>query len=192
MYLTNRYVAALARLALAGVLFAVASMAWAGSVDESRAKLRTQSQDVLTRLYAASPGAKDAVAHAAGYATFSNFGLKLGVTGTGHGKGLAVAADGKETFMRFMEVQAGLGVGVKKYDLIFVFDNAQALSDFINKGWQYGGQATAALKHGDKGDAYDGALSVSPGVWLYQLTSSGLAAELTFKSSKYYPDKNLN
>jgi hypothetical protein len=43
-----------------------------------------------------------------------------------------------------------------------------------------------------EGKAYSGAVSVSPGVWLYQLTSGGLAAEITVKGSKYYKDKSLN
>ena len=181
------------RLALAALLLAFVGQATAGDVQAERTKLREQSTQVLARLYQASPSARKAVEGAAGYATFSNFGLKIGVAGTGKGQGLAVyKREHKETFMRFVEVQAGLGVGVKKYDLVFVFDTEQAAKDFVNKGWQYGGQATAALKSGEKGKAYEGAISISPGIWLYQLTGTGLAAELTFKSSKYYPDKELN
>ena len=41
-------------------------------------------------------------------------------------------------------------------------------------------------------EAYAGAMSVSPGVWLYQLTDDGLAAELTAKGTKYYKDAELN
>jgi hypothetical protein len=33
---------------------------------------------------------------------------------------------------------------------------------------------------------------VSPGVKVYQLTSSGLAAELTIKGTKYFKDPKLN
>jgi hypothetical protein len=33
---------------------------------------------------------------------------------------------------------------------------------------------------------------VAPGVWLYQLTASGLALELTAKGTKYYKDNELN
>lgn len=36
------------------------------------------------------------------------------------------------------------------------------------------------------------AMSVSPGVWLYQLTETGLALELTAKGTKYYKDDDLN
>jgi hypothetical protein len=39
---------------------------------------------------------------------------------------------------------------------------------------------------------YTGAMSVSPGVWVYQLTDDGVAAELTAKGTKYYKDTELN
>ena len=35
-------------------------------------------------------------------------------------------------------------------------------------------------------------MAVSPGVWVYQLTDDGLAAELTAKGTKYYKDGDLN
>ncbi len=44
----------------------------------------------------------------------------------------------------------------------------------------------------DKGAAVAGAISVSPGVWLYQMTKDGLALELTVKGTKYYKDDDLN
>ena len=47
-------------------------------------------------------------------------------------------------------------------------------------------------KAGDKGAAYQGAVAVAPGVWLYQLTGNGLALELTAKGTKYYKDGDLN
>jgi hypothetical protein len=37
-----------------------------------------------------------------------------------------------------------------------------------------------------------GAVSVSDGVWMYQLTDKGLAAEITAKSTKYFKDDDLN
>jgi hypothetical protein len=37
-----------------------------------------------------------------------------------------------------------------------------------------------------------GAVSVMPGVWLYQMTDDGLALELTAKGTKYYRDDALN
>ncbi|WP_319550001.1 hypothetical protein [Desulfogranum marinum] len=39
---------------------------------------------------------------------------------------------------------------------------------------------------------FAGAMSIKPGVWLYQLTDDGLALELTAKGTKYYKDNTLN
>ncbi len=53
------------------------------------------------------------------------------------------------------------------HQLVWVFETEKALNDFVNSGWEFGGQATAAAKAGDKGTAYQGAVAVGPGVWLY-------------------------
>jgi len=37
-----------------------------------------------------------------------------------------------------------------------------------------------------------GAMSVSPGVWMYQITDDGLALELTAKGTKYMRNDDLN
>lgn len=118
---------------------------------------------------------------------FSNFGMKILLAGGGSGKGIAVDNKSKQgTFMKMIEVQAGFGMGIKKFRLIFVFDNKSDLDRFINSGWELGGQASG------EGAALAGAMSVSPGVWLYQLTDDGPALELTAKGTKYYKDANLN
>lgn len=165
----------------------------AATPDQQRAKIRQQSADVLARLYEAKPAARAGVEAQYGYATFRNLGIKIGVAGGGNGRGLAVLNSPRtETFMRFLEIEAGIGAGIKKYDLVFVFATREAFEDFITRGWETSGQTTLALRHQDEGKSFEGAVAVSPGVWLYQLTSSGLAAELTLKGSKYYPDKKLN
>ena len=177
------------------LVLALAAPALACAADKAKeqAEARKAGQDALAALYNAQPSARKAVESAAGYAAFSNFGMKILVAGGGSGKGIAVNNKTKAvTYMKMAEVQAGLGFGVKKFQLVFVFDNEKALNDFINSGWEFGGQATAAVKAADKGTAYQGAISVSPGVWLYQLSGDSLALELTAKGTKYYKDKDLN
>ena len=177
---------------LAVLLLGISTLALASDADD-RAKVRKQSQEVLTRLYAAQPAAKSAIARSKGYATFSKWGLTLGAVGGGIGKGLAVQQPtGDETFMRYVEGSAGLGFGIKKYDLVFVFDTDKAYSDFVNKGWQASTNATFAAKDGKKGSAYSGAATISKGVWVYLLTEKGLAAEVGLKGTKYYKDPSLN
>jgi lipid-binding SYLF domain-containing protein len=165
-----------------------------GSREEEQAEIRERANKVLGNLYQVQPNAKAAVQKSAGYAAFSNFGMKILVAGGGSGKGLAVNNKTKrEVFMKMAEIQAGLGFGVKKFQLVWVFETEAAFNQFVNSGWEFGGQATAAAKAGDKkGAAFQGALAVAPGVWVYQLTDKGLALELTVKGTKYYKDKDLN
>jgi lipid-binding SYLF domain-containing protein len=185
----RKYVAVFAVITLA----LAAVPAWSASKADRQKDVQKMSRETLTRLYKAQPSAKKAVEGAAGYAVFSNFGMKIFVAGGGSGSGMAVDNKTKKTtYMKMVEVQAGLGMGVKKFRVVFVFETHKALSDFVNSGWEFGGQTTAAAKAGDQGLALTGAVSVAPGVWMYQLTDTGLAAEITGKGTKYYKDSDLN
>ena len=198
--MTKRATVSLLILALA---LLVSPPVWAGQSKEDadkqakankeRQEIRKGAQDILARLYKAQPSAKAALGKAAGYAVFSNFGMKILVAGSGTGKGLAVDnKTKKETFMKMVELQAGLGFGVKTFSLVWVFETPETLATFVNSGWELGGQTSVAAKAGEKGAALQGAMPVSPGVWLYQLTETGLALELTAKGTKYYKDDDLN
>ena len=119
----------------------------------------------------AVPGTRVAIERAAGYGVFSTFGLKIFFAGGTTGKGVAVNhATHRHTFMKMLQVQAGFGIGVKKDRLIFIFETQKALRDFVTQGWELGGQASAAAMVADQGGMFAGAVSVSPGVYLYQLT----------------------
>jgi len=160
---------------------------------EKQAAIRKEAQATLTKLYAAKPGARSAIQKAAGYAAFDNFGMNLLLLSTARGKGVAVANQGKkETFMKMMSVGAGLGLGVKDFRAVFVFETPEGLNSFINSGWDADAHADATAKAGQKGGSFDGAISVSPGVWVYQLTENGLALQATLQGTKYYKDDDLN
>ena len=162
-------------------------------IEQQQVDISKMADETLARLYKTQPSAEKAIKKAAGYAVFSNFGMKILFAGGGSGKGVAVNNKTKSsTFMKMIEVQAGLGMGIKKFRLIWVFENQRDLDMFINSGWEFGGQATAAVKASGEGAALAGAMSIKPGVWLYQLTDDGLALELTAKGTKYYKDDNLN
>ena len=164
------------------------------SVQEQRDDIRATARDTLDRLYRTQPSARQAIARAAGYGVFTNFGMKILFAGGGTGKGLVVNNRTKqETFMKMVEVQAGLGLGVDKYRLIWVFERAADLDQFVNSGWELGAQATVTAQAAGKGDqVFAGAMSVTPGVWLYQLSDEGLALDLTAKGTKYFRDDELN
>ena len=182
------------KLALVIAFLLVASgIALAATKEQERAEVRKAAREALAAVYKLQPSARKAVESAAGYASFSNFGMKILFAGSGKGEGIAVNNKTKTTtYMKMLELQAGLGFGVKKFQIVWVFETEKALNDFVNSGWEFGGQATAAAKAGDKGTAYQGAVAVAPGVWIYQVTEAGLAIELTAKGTKYYKDSDLN
>ena len=163
------------------------------SPAQQRAEILKQNDQIMARLYRLEPHAKELVGKSVGYATFSNFGMKIFIAGGSSGSGVVMRkTNQKPVFMKMVEVQAGLGVGIKSFSVIFVFETEKALNSFINSGWEFGGQATAAAKYENNGGAYEGAANVSEGVWMYQLTDNGLAAEITAKGTKYYQDSDLN
>ena len=181
-----------------GLLFVIGmmlamSVAGAESVGEKRQSVRKMANDTLERLYTVHPSARGAVENAVGYAVFSSYDVKIFLFGGGRGRGLAVYnSSGEETFMKMGQVGVGLGLGVKNYSVIFVFETDKAFQKFIHQGWEFGGQATAAATDGVNGGALQGAVSIWPGAWMYQLTDKGLALEITGKGTRYYKDSELN
>jgi lipid-binding SYLF domain-containing protein len=182
------------RLLIALVLMITSAFTVAAkSKEEKQAEARKKADQTLQRLYKAKPSARAAIKTAAGYAVFNSGGAKILIAGAGRGSGIAVdKATQKVTYMKMREIQAGLGMGVKKFSTIFVFETKDGLQRFIHSGWEFGGQTTAAAKTGDGGGSFQGAASVSPGVWMYQLTDKGIALELTGKGTKYFKDDDLN
>jgi lipid-binding SYLF domain-containing protein len=162
-------------------------------IIQGRQQVREMSRDALATLYELSPGARRAVESAAGYATFSTFGIKLFFAGGTTGKGMVVnKRTSRQTFMKMVQVQGGLGFGVNKNRLIFVFTTERALQNFIDQGWEFGAQVNLSAMAGGQGGMFSGAAAVSPGVYLYQLTQTGLSATLTVGGTKFFKDGDLN
>jgi lipid-binding SYLF domain-containing protein len=76
--------------------------------------------------------------------------------------------------------------------IFFLFETQKALRDFINQGWEFGGQASAAALVAAQGGMFAGAVSISPDVYLYQLTETGLSASITVGGTKFIKDDDLN
>jgi lipid-binding SYLF domain-containing protein len=163
------------------------------SPDQKREKIRKMSAETLADLYKLQPDSKAAVQKSAGYAVFDNMGTNLLLLSTARGQGVAVNSKTRqETFMKMISAGGGLGIGVKDYRVIFVFETGQALTKFMDSGWAGEAQADAAAKAGTSGGAYSGATMVAPGVWVYQITKNGLALQLTLQGTKYSKNDDLN
>jgi lipid-binding SYLF domain-containing protein len=163
--------------------------------DEKRAVVRKQRDEILAKLYEAHPDTKEKIQKAAGYGTFDNKNINLFLLSTGHGYGMVVDKDGKETFMAMGSLGGGVGLGAKDLRVVFIFKDADVMKKFIESGWQFGGEADATAKAGKKGGAAAKEAAVDTGAnvfEVYQMTEKGVALQATVAGTRYWKDTDLN
>ena len=169
------------------------SISHAASAEEKRDSIRKMRNETLQKLYTFRPSAQTALQDAYGYAVFNNSDFHLGLLGGGGGKGLAVInSTGGEIFMKTLEGSVGIGFGIKQYMMVFVFETEKAFADFTDQGWEWGGQATAAITDSVSGGSLQGAISIAPDTWVYQMTNKGLEASVTLRGIRFYRNSALN
>jgi lipid-binding SYLF domain-containing protein len=161
--------------------------------QEQRSYAHNMKEETLAKLYAQKPETKEMIKSAAGYGVFSNIGTYVFFLAGGSGYGLVVDnATGHKTYMKMRSVGLGLGMGVKDFRAIFIFKNEDVLNKFVEKGWEFGGQADAAAKSGEKGGAASGEAYIDTDIIIYELTEAGVALQATVAGTKFWKDKDLN
>jgi len=185
---------AMKRLVLAIALICVIPLsAQAASRNEQRAGIQKMQSDVLGKLYRTEPGTEKEIASAVGYAVFSSADVAALFISGSYGHGLAHDnRTGNETYMQMASAGVGLGIGIKDFRAVFIFTDANAFKDFVDTGLDLSGHADVAAKQGAKGKAVSGAADILPGVKVYQLTDTGLLAQVMLKGTKYWKDSDLN
>ncbi|WP_039957441.1 YSC84-related protein [Selenomonas infelix] len=175
------------------LLLAFSVTAFAKSANQQRTEIQELHTQALTNLYELSPDARDVINNAYGYATLSATGSQLGLLGGAHGRGLAVNnRTGEQLYMKMEAYQVGIGLGVKEYDLIFVFGTKHAWDSFISGKFKVGGAAEVSATDGYSGGAIEGADIVAKDTWVYQITTKGLAVGAMLKGLSIYPNRKLN
>ncbi|MSQ55181.1 MAG: hypothetical protein EXR31_07420 [Betaproteobacteria bacterium] len=186
----NKTLIAIAAFWLLGSL---APSSWAATPAEERAEIIKMRAETLARLYKVHPAAKANLQKGYGYAVFSNVGINLIFISAAAGSGIAHNnRTGRDVYMKMVSGGIGLGLGVKDFRGVFVFRTQDAFDGFVDSGWEAGAHADAVAKTSTKGGAAEGAITVAPGMELYQLTEAGLALEATIQGTKYYKDDELN
>lgn len=170
-----------------------ATTVFAKSADEQRTEINALHDRTLKNLYEKFPHANRVIDNCYAYATLSNTGIKIGIFGDAHGRGIAINNDtGERVYLKMAEQSAGIGLGVKEYDLIFVISSREAWDDFLAGKIRFSAEADAAANDGVTGASMEGATYVAPGVWVYQTTTKGVALEATIKGMKIWRDKKLS
>lgn len=149
---------------------------------KKRAKIDARSAEILDQVLSESARAKELFDKAMGYAVFDNTKAALGVSGGG-GSGVAVEkASGARTYMKMGTAGVGLGIGVKTYQVIMLFENEKVFRNFVERGWQADTQAGAAA--GTKGAAVEA--TFHDGMAVFVRTKKGLMASADVSGTKYW------
>ena len=163
------------------------------TVVEKRQVVMDMEKETLERLYKESPRTEEKIEKAAGYGTFSNANVNLIIASVGSGYGSVVDnATGERTYMKMALGGVGLGLGVKDYRVVMIFNEKTALDKFVESGWDVGAHADAAAKAGETGGEVSGEGDIRSGVEVYSMTESGLALQATIAGTKYWKDDKLN
>lgn len=182
-----------AALSVLALLTAYATTAFGETPAGKRAEIRKARTQTLQDLYKTHPPARAHIQKAVGYGVFSNVGVNLILLSAAAGGGVVHDnKSGKDVYMKMISGGVGFGLGVKDFRGVFVFTSSKALSTFLNSGWEASAQADAAAVASGKGGSLAGAITVAPGMELYQLTKNGLALQATIQGTKYYKDSELN
>jgi lipid-binding SYLF domain-containing protein len=156
--------------------------------DSQRAKINEVADETLQRLFAENAKAKDLYDAAVGWAVFDNTKVAFGVSGGG-GSGVAVdKGSGNRVYMKMGTGGVGFGLGVNKFQVVFLFQDQQTLESFIDKGWLADAGATASAGT----EAAEAKTGFKNGLALYQLTEKGLMLNADIAGTKYWKHDKLN
>ncbi len=156
--------------------------------DAKRLKIDEMADYALKKLLASNDKAEALYDISYGWAVFDNLKLALVFSGGG-GQGVAVAREsGDRTYMKMGTVGIGLGLGGKKYQLVFLFQDERTFKNFVDRGWQADAQAAAVAGNAGANVQTD----FVNGLAIYQLTDTGLMASADIAGTKYWKNKKLN
>jgi lipid-binding SYLF domain-containing protein len=158
---------------------------------DKRESVMEMHNAALEELYQKRPETKSMIKSAPGYAVFSDVNVNLIFVSAATGHGVAVDSSGQQTYMKMAQVGIGLGLGIKDFRAIFIFENAAAFDKFVNKGWEFEAQADASAKAEEKGGATSGAATFQD-FKIYKITKSGISLQATIAGTKYWKDAELN
>jgi len=178
------------------ILALAASTALSADADKAakQAEIRKSTQNTLQRFYKENPALKGEVSKAPGYAVFTTYGLSFIVGGAG-GSGLAHSTkSGRDTFMNMAQASVGVQIGAAQSETLIIFKSPKALSQFVNKGWEFGGGGAVEAGAGGKsvGVPGGGGENVIADALYYTLTKNGLQAGGAVAGTKFWKSEDLN
>lgn len=161
--------------------------------QQKREFVNEMADATLAQLYETNPEAQSVIDNAVGYGVFSDVNTQLLYFGTGNGYGVVTDnSDGYKTYMRMGEASAGLGVALKDFREVIVFNDQGAFTSFVTEGWNFGAEGGAEAAYQGSGAGSTGEVPLDSAILVYQITESGVALRANMSASKYWIDNDLN
>ena len=164
-------------------------------IKKQRKAFQKNKSNAIKALYKENPEAQAQIASAYGYAAFGNTGINLFVLSSGNGGGMVHSnVTGQEQYVKMISYGAGVGIGLKKYFAVFIFEDKAAYDNFITSGWSAEGAADATADTGKEGEggSVGAGMSVADGVILYQMADKGFSVQATIQGTKFVVSDELN
>lgn len=153
-----------------------------------RAKIDETADKTLKDVLSEDEKAQALYDKAYGWAAFDNLKIAFGFSGGG-GNGVAVNKQtGDRTYMKMGSAGVGIGIGGKKYQVLFLFQDEQTFRNFVDTGWKADAQAGAQA--GGSGAAAQ--TDFVNGIAVYQISDKGLIASADISGTKYWNNDKLN
>ncbi len=163
------------------------------TTSDKKSYVNEMVDKTLNELYLEYPQTKEKIQKSAGYGVFSNVNINVILLSAGNGFGAVIDNQTQQkTYMKMAMAGVGLGAGVKDFRAVIIFKNKETLNSFIDKGWEFGGHADAAIQADDKGASANTAGDINPDMEIYQFTKNGIALQATLAGTKYWKDNELN
>ncbi|HXV10098.1 MAG TPA: YSC84-related protein [Burkholderiales bacterium] len=159
-----------------------------------QAEVRKSTQAALERFYKENPALRGEVKRAPGYAVFTTYGLSFLFGGAG-GSGLAHNnKSGHSTYMNMAQASVGVQIGAAQSETLIIFKSPKALSQFVDKGWEFGGGGAIDAGAGGKTIAVPGGggENVIADALYYTLTKNGIQAGGAVAGTKFWKSDDLN
>lgn len=159
--------------------------------EETRAKLDTMADAVVTQLLTENSEAAKAFDISAGYAAFDMRRLSVYPLSAGYGRGVAVSTpEGARTYMQMGTggLGAAFGIGGFASQFVIIFETPADFERFITQG--YDASLDAGTMEGS--DKNSTGVKFTNGQSIFVLDKKGWRINANASGTKYWKDKALN
>ncbi len=165
----------------------------AEQISQIRSDIIQMADETLQQLYEKHPESKLEIEAAYGYGVFEGQAVNMLIFVAGKGLGVVYDNETKSPiFMNAIRAGTGPGIGYKSLRGVLIFENETVYDQFTTIGLQVSASGDAVAKFSNSGVEKTSAISLVPGVKLYQLIDSGLVLQANWGATEFLKDSQLN